>query len=65
MIYFLTKLSKPGWDKTFDTEQAARDELYTHICKSCILAEELTAESTIDDLLATDCGCEYIFDSEY
>jgi len=65
MIYFLTKLSKPGWDKTFDTEEEARNELYTHICKPCILAEELTLDSTIDELLATDCGREYIFDKEY
>lgn len=65
MIYFLTKLSKPGWDKTFDTEEEARAELYNHICKSCILEEELTMNSSIDDLLATACGCEYIFDSEY
>ena len=59
MIYSLTKLSRTGWVKTFHTEEEVRNELYTHICKSCILAEELTLDSTIDDLLATDCGCEY------
>ena len=64
MKYTVIKLSRPGWDKTFDTEEEARETLYAHICKSCILAEELTADSTIDDLLATDCGCEYYVEIE-
>ena len=65
MIYFLTKLSKPGWDKTFDTEEEARNELFTHICNECIDVYDIGLSCTIEDLLSTDCGCEYSFDSEY
>lgn len=64
MIHVVTKLSKTGWVKTFNTEEEARVELYNHICKSCIHAEELTMDSPINDLLATDCGCEYDYEVE-
>ena len=62
MNHILTKLSRPGWEKTFDSEEEARDILYQHICRSCINAEGLTVDSTIEDLLCTDCGCEYSYE---
>lgn len=59
----LTKLSAPGWVKRFNSEKEARNELYKWICGQCKEEYAIRAYSTIDDLLWTDCGCE--FDYEY
>jgi hypothetical protein len=63
-MYTIIKLSRPGWDKTFDTEEEARVELHNHICNECIDAYDIGINCTIDDLLATDCGCEYYVEIE-
>lgn len=62
MKHVVIKLLMTGWYKVFDTEEEARDELYKHICQSCLVAEGLTTESTIEHLLATNCGCEYDYE---
>lgn len=64
-IIKLHKLSSPGWTKIFDNEIDLRTELYAHICDGCRSGdtefEELPvyANSTIDEMLWTACGCEF------
>jgi hypothetical protein len=59
----LIKLSEPGWEKIFDSENQARNELYKWICNQCKEEEGIRANSPLDELLASACGCE--FDVEY
>lgn len=63
----LIKMSAPGWEKEFETEEEARKELYNHICSLCIEGDGVTEDSTIDHMLWTACGAEYFFedDDEY
>jgi len=66
-MYILTKISEPGWEKTFPNKQLAYEELEPWICKMC--KEEHFAEynewpSTIEDLLWTACGCEFMGEEE-
>lgn len=71
----LIKLSYPGWEKDFDTEQEIKLELFSHICRMCcdgyteecngeIVYEQepITIDSSIDDMLWTACGCEFCVD---
>lgn len=64
----LYKLSLPDWTKEYPTEEDLKKELYTHICYSCRLGcvsngntiwKAVNENSSIPDLLATGCGCEY------
>jgi hypothetical protein len=59
-MFTLMKVSHPGWEKDFNTEQEVANELSKYVCRSCKLAEELSDNPTIDDLLNTDCGCEFV-----
>lgn len=69
----LIKLSMPGWEKEFETDDDLKKELYSHICNMCRTGEKIYDEdgeliwhsdpvdelSSIDELLCTPCGCEY------
>ncbi len=70
----LIKLSSPGWEKEFQNEEDAREELYSHICGICRKgdvakdletneviweSEPVDNNSTINDLLCTPCGCDF------
>lgn len=57
--FMLTKLSSPGWDKEFDDEESLRNELVKYICNMCMEEDELFFNSSVNDLLATACGCEF------
>lgn len=65
----LIKMSVPGWDKEFDDIDELRKELLSYICKMCLEGDTefeikpLSKDASIDELLATACGCE--FDVEY
>lgn len=72
----LEKMSSPGWIKQFESEAELKTVLWSHICKSCRTGEinsetgelypfsqGVTEESSIDEMLATPCGCE--FDVEF
>ena len=75
-IFRLTKLSEPGWERDFFTEDGARKELFKRICSMCQRGDEFVSDdgevlhkdapvdknSSIYDLLATPCGCEYDFE---
>lgn len=65
----LIKLSEPGWIKTYTNEIDLRAELYKHICSYCregelddrlVLSDAVNENSSIDDMLSTSCGCEYL-----
>ena len=55
----LSKMSDPGWDKEFETEDETRRELYKHICFQCQCEEGITENSSIGDMLYTPCGLEF------
>jgi hypothetical protein len=64
----LIKLSEPGWEKSFTREDELRKELYGHICGLCRRGDEtedykqepVDENSSIDELLGTACGCEFM-----
>jgi hypothetical protein len=56
----LIKLSDPGWEKFFVSERDAKRELYKHICGLCVKQYGITDDSSVNDLLSTDCGCEFM-----
>jgi hypothetical protein len=74
--YTLTKLSSPGWERHYNDLSQVQKELYAHICGLCRKgvpvynlqgeevwhSEPITETSSIDDMLCTDCGCEYHFE---
>lgn len=60
--HILIKLSSPGWEKRFQSESAARDELYKYICEQCRAEEGITKQSKIGDMLDTACGCEFDYE---
>lgn len=55
----LTKLSEPGWERDFYDKVALQQTLYEHICNQCRCEEGITEISSIADMLATACGCEF------
>jgi len=65
----LIKISAPGWEKKFDTEEDMRKELYKHICNLCreggddghgYIEYPVDENSTLNHLLSTACGAEYM-----
>lgn len=64
MKFKLVKMSGPGWEKKFSTRSAARDELFKYICTQCSTEEGITANSKIEAMLATACGCEFDFEEQ-
>lgn len=58
MRYLLTKLSAPGWEVQFNTENDAKNHLLSYICLECKQQSDLS----LDSLLSTPCGCEFWFD---
>lgn len=62
MILTLTKLSEPGWQKSFETETEVRDELIKYVCFQCQCEYGITDKSDLGDLLGTACGCEFWVD---
>jgi len=67
-MFTLIKLSAPGWEKQFTNESNLRVELYSHICNLCRRGDEcpefpqdpVNENSTVDEMLSTPCGCEYM-----
>lgn len=65
MRHVLTKMSAPGWEKVFDSEKAASDELENWICKTCMYeAHRETKNLGMSDLLFTYCGAEFYYEKE-
>lgn len=60
----LTKLSEPGWEKSYSDKFQLQAELYKCICSQCRCEEGITEISSIDDMLSTACGCEYMVEDE-
>jgi hypothetical protein len=71
----LIKLSSPGWEKQFTNESSLKSVLYSHLCIDCregrkvYIGQEgfetefddpVNENSTIDEMLSTSCGCEYM-----
>ena len=64
----LIKLSHPGWEKHFDSEQEAKVELFKYICNLCCRGDEfedykqypVDENSSIGEMLGTACGCEFM-----
>ena len=64
----LIKVSAPGWEKDFNSEQELKEELFAHICSTCRSGFEcpeysedpVTINSELGDLLYTACGCEFM-----
>lgn len=63
-MYLLTKLSEPGWEKEFKDKLDAQQELWKHICEQCECEEGLTEISSIDEMLSSACGCEFMFEDK-
>ena len=55
----LFKLSEPGWTKEFDTDVELQQELFMWMCEQCQCEEAITEISSINDMLATACGCDF------
>jgi hypothetical protein len=64
MKYTLTKLSQPGWQCDFHNKPSLQAHLYLHICKHCKEEDRITRTSPIADLLATACGCEFLYEED-
>jgi hypothetical protein len=64
MKYTLTKLSQPGWERDFYDKPSLQHHLFLHICPGCRSEEQITETSSISDMLATACGCEFSYDEE-
>lgn len=78
MKHILHKYSGEGWEKSFDTEYDARQELLRHICSDCLDGVRVYLEDgefvydeiepvdihDIHSLLATACGCEFGYTEE-
>ncbi len=66
----LIKLSKPGWIKTYSTEQELRAELYSYLCLECREGSSefgdlpVYPDSTLDEMLSTACGCEFMVEDD-
>lgn len=72
-MHKLFKMSAPGWEKEFKTKEEVRTELFKHICGICQEGDKaynnegeliyesspVNAESTIDEMLCSACGCEF------
>lgn len=72
-MFVLIKLSAPGWEKKFETEEECRLELRDHICNMCMADSEfaefeepvpLGEDASIGSLLGTACGCEFWVEEE-
>lgn len=71
MKFELCKISEPGWTKLFDSEKDARIVLYNEMCSICrqgypedengFSINPVNKNSSMGELLATQCGCEYWF----
>lgn len=73
----LYKLSSPGWEKDFQTENELKQELFTWLCEGCqegskyfdddgsLKYEDLPVniDSSLDEMLNTACGCEFVTDA--
>jgi hypothetical protein len=55
----LIKFSSPGWRKRFNNDIDLKLEMYSHVCGMCRKVYTITESSSMDDLLSTDCGCEF------
>lgn len=64
MTFTLYKMSAPGWELDFYTEEEARVRLLTHICDQCRAEDGITEDSPIGDMLGTACGCEFDIDND-
>ena len=62
MIYTLTKLSEPGWERDFYDKVELQRVLYNHICNQCRCEEGITEISDLADMLCTPCGCEFMYE---
>lgn len=62
VVFTLTKLSQPGWERDFYTKVDLQRVLYEHICNQCRCEEGVSEISEIADLLATACGCEFMYE---
>ena len=74
----LIKMSSPGWEQEFETENELKQELFKWICGDCkegnkefdddgnLLYEGLPVniDSSVDEMLSTACGCEFTTDRE-
>ena len=66
MIFCLSKVSSPSWDKRFWTIKGLQKELEIELCSICFvedLPENYIDISNLDkivELLATPCGAEYM-----
>lgn len=62
VVFTLTKLSQPGWERDFNSKVDLQRVLYEHICNQCRCEEGVSEISEIADLLATACGCEFMYE---
>lgn len=70
----LIKCSAPGWTLEFNNEQELKEELYNNICNICRVGTfendviydipRITLDNTIDEMLSSPCGCEFIIELE-
>ena len=59
MTYTLYKMSAPGWELDFYTEEEARVRLLTHICDQCRAEYGIDNTSDVGSILSTPCGLEF------
>lgn len=64
----LCKISTPGWERDFKTEDELKSVLYSYICNICrrgvnedgYVEPPVHEQSTLDEMLASPCGCEFM-----
>lgn len=69
----LIKISFPGWEKDFDSEEELKAELYENICLLCRMGsiedfgdgeiygcDPIDETSSVGEMLGSSCGCEFL-----
>lgn len=65
MRYKLIKCSLPGWEEIYNSKEETKENLVKNICSCCERENSITQDSSIDEMLATPCGCEFEVEKLY
>lgn len=58
----LTRLDVDGWTKEFANERLAKQCVFEHICENCREDYDVDSKSTMDEMLSTACGMQFMYE---
>jgi DNA-directed RNA polymerase subunit RPC12/RpoP len=63
MIYKLTKISSPSWEKDYKSKEDALNKIRQYICNDCRTEIYFdNANPIMEDYLCSPCGCEFFLE---